>query len=387
VRIWKGRSKQPGRAPRRPPARRRPVDWRRYSRHVGRSRRRLPRFEHPLPVSLAASAVFALAGLTLLQLVGVGIGAGVRDLGSAVASAIPKTSEEPLVLGETPVTISAAPILDGVPEFTKANEIRISGKVPGFAVTPQRKVAIAVDGALITTLAIGADGSFGGVQLTLRDGASTVVATLIEGATDIASNAYTVIVKRTPPPLEVTRPQPGDKVAGPDVVVEGKTEPGAEVTVNDRALRPNPDGTFTERLTPLPGELALTVIARDKAGNETKRELKVTVEDGAGTPAVGTALLVALDRTSVRPGETVVARILATRDGQPLGDLVITLQVGVFTVGTYKTDATGVAIVGFAAPNHEAEEVAVVALGGGTAGRATLTVANPKPSPTPTPRP
>lgn len=83
-----------------------------------------------------------------------------------------------------------------------------------------------------------------------------------------------------------------------------------------------------------------------------------------------------LDRAKVRPGETVVAKIVATASGLPKSDVGVTLQVGVFTVGTYKTDASGVAVVGFAAPDHEIDDVAVVVLGGGTSARATLTVSN-----------
>ena len=76
----------------------------------------------------------------------------------------------------------------------------------------------------------------------------------------------------------------------------------------------------------------------------------------------------------MRPGETVVAKIIAAENGIAKADVAVTLQVGVFTVGTYKTDASGVAIVGFAAPDHEIDDVAVVVLGGGTSARATLTV-------------
>ena len=56
-------------------------------------------------------------------------------------------------------------------------------------------------------------------------------------------------------------------------------------------------------------------------------------------------------------------------------DLAVTLQVGVVTIGTYRTDSTGTVRRGFAAPNHEVEAAAVVVLAGGTSARATLTVA------------
>ncbi|MBI2773427.1 MAG: hypothetical protein HYX56_02905 [Chloroflexi bacterium] len=360
------------------PPKRAPVDWRRYTAQVRRAEKELPRFEHPLPLSLAISVVFTFAGLALLQLVGIGLGAGLNDLSGSIAGSFPRAREEQLTLGETQINVSAAPLLDGLAEFTKANEIRISGKVPSYAIKPDNAVELALNGLRLTTYTLGADGAFGGANITLPDGTSTIVATLVEGTTQIASTSRTVTVDRTPPVVTITRPKTGDTVEGPDVIVEGKTEAGAEVTVNDRALRPNPDGTFTERLVPPVGALKVTIVAKDKAGNEAKTELLVTVKQSTQTTTAGTVLTVGLDRAKVRPGETVVARIIATQDGKALADLPVTLQVGVITIGTYKTDQSGVANVGFAAPNHEAEDVAIVVLGGGVAGRATLTTAIPK---------
>lgn len=374
---------------RRPPMERRvPVDWRRYSRYVRGAQAKLPRREHPVAITLAASLAFAIAGSLLAQAIGVGIGAGVDDLGRSLVSTLPQTKEAELVLGETQVTVSAAPVLDALPEFTKTNEVRLSGKVPDFAVRPERTLAVALNGQLVSTLTLGPDGRFGPAALTLPDGTSTIQVTLVEGTSDIASTSHAVVVDRTAPQLSIIRPKVADSVEGPDLIVEGKTEAAADVTVNDRALRPNPDGTFTERLVVSPGPLTITVIAKDKAGNETKTQVAITVKQGSQSSTAGTALGVKLDRTTVKPSESVVAEVTATENGAPKADLAVTLSVGVITIGTYKTDASGVARIGFAAPNHEVEDVAVVVLGGGTSARATLTVAKqPAPTPQPTRRP
>lgn len=369
-----------------PPRRRRPVDWRRYSKQARRARRKLPRYEHPLLVSLAISIVFTFAGIALLQLMGVGVAAGLRDLTAAIAGALPQAQEEPLVIGETQVNVSAAPILEGLPEFSKTNEVSLAGRVPDFAVRPERAISLAVNGQFTSTFAIGPDGKFGGSLVTLADGSNTLVVTLLDGQTEIDSSSYTVVVDHTPPVLSLTRPKDGDEVVGPDVVIEGRTEPAADVAVNDRALRPNPDGSFTERLVAQPGPLKVTIVAKDKAGNETKAQLTLTVKAPSQSAVPGVSLAVSLDRTRVRQGETVVARILATQDGRPKAGLAVTLQVGVITIGSYSTDANGIATVGFAAPDHDIEDVAVVALGGGASARATFSV-GPPPTPTPTARP
>jgi hypothetical protein len=357
--------------------RRRPVDWRRYSRRASVARRRLPRFEHPVAVSAAFSLLFAVLGMSLLNAVGSGLGAGIQQLGSSIVSTLPQgKGQGEIVLTEQQVTVSAAPVLDPLPEFTRSNVVTIAGKVPGFAVRAGRQVEIALNGTVTGAFPIGADGRFNGNALTLPDGTSTILARLVEGTTEIAVSSATVVVDRTAPPITITRPKANETIEGTEVVIEGRTEPDAEVTVSGRALRPNPDGTFTDRITAPIGPLTLQLAAKDRAGNETKAQVSITVKQSSSAPVAGVTMAISLDRTKVRPSETVVAKVVATENGKPKADLTVTLQVGVFTLGTYKTDATGVATIGFAAPNHEADDVAIVALGGGTAARATLTVSN-----------
>jgi hypothetical protein len=83
---------------------------------------------------------------------------------------------------------------------------------------------------------------------------------------------------------------------------------------------------------------------------------------------------VTLDRTKVKPGEMVVAQIRVTENGVPKIGTLVTLSVGVFTVGSFATDGSGNARFGFAAPPNEGE-AAVFVFAAGTSGRATLTVA------------
>lgn len=355
--------------------RRAPVDWRRYSRRVRVAQRKLPRYEHPVLVSAAFSLLFAVLGMSLLSLIGTGLGAGLQQLGTEVVGTLPQAKGEgQIVLTEQQVTISAAPVLDPLPEFTKANTVAFGGKVPAFAVEAGRQIEVAVNGTVTATFPVNSDGRFGGAALTLPDGTSTIIARLIDGVTEIATTSATVVVDRTAPPITITRPRAGEGVEGPDVVIEGKTEPDAEVTISGRALRPNADGTFTDRISAPIGPLTLQIGAKDRAGNETKTTISFLVKQSSAAPVSGVTMGITLDRPTVRPGQTVVAKVIATEAGKPKADLTVTLQVGVFTVGTYKTDATGVATIGFAAPDHEADDVAIVALGGGTAARATLTV-------------
>ncbi len=352
---------------------RKPVDWRRYTVHVRKAEKKLARRQHPFVATIVGSIVLGILGSFFAQAVGVSLLAGLEDLGGSLVGALPQNEDSELVIGEAPVTVSTAPILDTLPEFVKVNELIFEGRVPAFALKPDSVISLSLNGKLLTNLTIAPDGRFGGVPLRLSDGPNIIEATLFEGGTEIAATSHTVVVDREAPKVTIVRPTRGQAIEGDEVIIEGRTEAAADVTINDRALRPNPDGSFTERVLAAPGPFKLVIVARDKAGNETKTEITVNVTE-AQPGAEGLTLALSLDRVLVKPGETVVAEIHAIQDGQLRPDVPVTLQVGVITIGTYRTDASGVARVSFAAPNHEAEDVAVIVLGGGTSGRATFSV-------------
>jgi hypothetical protein len=134
---------------------------------------------------------------------------------------------------------------------------------------------------------------------------------------------------------------------------------------------PGQDGSFSESFTPAVGPVAITVVARDRAGNETTKKSSVTLR----APTTGTGVVtVTLDRSRVRPGEIVVANIRVTENGVGKANARATLAVGLITIGSFNTDAFGNARFGFAAPPNEGE-AAVVVFALGTSGRTVLTVA------------
>ena len=352
---------------------RKPVDWRRYTAQVRRAEKKLARRRHHFVATIVGSVILAIAGSLFAQAVGVSLFAGLQDLGGSLVSALPQNEDSELVVGERQVTVSTAPILDRLPEFVKTSEFQFFGRVPAFALKPDSLISLSLNGKVIADLTIAPDGHFSAL-LQLQDGPNVIKAALVEGATETATTSHTVVVDREAPKITILRPTEGQVIEGDEVIVEGSTEAAADVTINDRALRPNPDGTFTERVLAAPGPFKLTIVAKDRAGNETKIEINVAVSE-AKPEAAGLTLWIALDRALVKPGETIIADVHAIQDGQLRPDVPVTLQVGVTTIGTYRTDASGLARISFAAPKQETEEVAVVVLGGGTSARATFAVA------------
>ena len=335
--------------------RRAPVPADRYRRAVRQAQARLPP-RRRLPIVAAALGWAILLG-------GTGTIA-VRAAGglSAVAG--------DLTVADATGPVAAAPIFDAVPEFTAAQFLLVQGRIPAFVLAEGRRLEVTLNSGVSITPPVDGNGHFA-VTLALRDGPNLIVAALLKGRAVIATSAKAVVVDRLPPVLSIAAPKPGDVIDGPNVVVEGKVEPYATVTVNERYVVVSGDGSFSESFTAPFGPLAITVIARDRAGNETKAAATVVVRDNPA--AGGRTLLVALDRTTVKPGGLVTATITLSDPSGPRADTSVSLSVGVVSIGTARTDKLGKARISFAAPPNEGV-AQVVVLGDGASASAVLTV-------------
>jgi len=87
------------------------------------------------------------------------------------------------------------------------------------------------------------------------------------------------VVDDTPPPIEVPALLPPSDVCEP-LVVSGRTEPGATLTL-DGAPVPLDDGAFTMRYS-RPPAAPLHLVARDRAGNESRTEVIAPVRYPGG---------------------------------------------------------------------------------------------------------
>ncbi|HUP45223.1 MAG TPA: hypothetical protein VM779_06890 [Thermoanaerobaculia bacterium] len=81
----------------------------------------------------------------------------------------------------------------------------------------------------------------------------------------------------TPPPLQLNKPI---SIGGPFYMVEGRTEQGATVFINDDEVAVSEDGTFKKLISfNRTGQNAVVVKAIDPAGNQTVKSEAVFVED------------------------------------------------------------------------------------------------------------
>jgi glucodextranase-like protein len=318
--------------------------------------------------------IVAFAGslLVMVPRVAGGVGEGLGELATSLANSIPLLQGSGAI--DLPAgagaTVGAAPVVLGLPTYTRQPQLQLTGRVPAFAVRAGRELEVVLNGAVVARNPLAENGGFG-IPIALKEGLNEISVILVDDGGPVASTTHNVIVDRAPPPLEIGQPQGGAVVDARNVIVEGISEPGATVSVNGRTVVVNSDGAFADALSAAPGTLAITVVSRDRAGNETTQALSVTAREVTTSSAT---LTVALDRTTVRPSQYVLATI-TLRDGSgPKARAQVSLTVGVVPIASATTDATGTAKIGFYAPANEGV-ASVVVLTAGASGRATLTIA------------
>lgn len=170
-----------------------------------------------------------------------------------------------------------APTLDPLPIATNSATLAVTGTG-----TPGAIIILYVNEAEAKKLTVPSDGRFTVSAIKVLEGQNTVSAKLTDEKQNLSdlSNVLTVTVKRSPPSLEVTSPAPNATITGDQnkVDVSGKAEEESTVTVNDRFVVVQSDGSFFYTVPLNEGDNVLKVIASDAAGNQTIVERKVTYQ-------------------------------------------------------------------------------------------------------------
>ena len=353
------------------PRRREPVSRDRYRAIARGAGVRIP--ARPRWIDAALVGALAVVLIITVPRAAAAVGAGFDQVLTSIQSAVPLLQGHGSI--DLPAggssSVGAAPIADSLPAYTREPQLQLTGKVPSFGIQAGRSLQIVLNGAVVTTTALDPSGAFS-ATLALKDGANTIGVALVADRDVVAASSYTVVLDRTPPTLTVAQPAAGSTVDAKNIVVSGTAEAGSTIAVNGRMVVPAPDGTFTDSFSASEGSVAITVVARDRAGNETTQ--KVTVVAQQVTPTAATATLtVTLDKATARAGQGVLATIYVVGTTGPRAGVPLTMSVGVVQIGSAVTDGTGTARISFVAPAIEGD-VSVVVLGAGTSGRASLTI-------------
>lgn len=78
--------------------------------------------------------------------------------------------------------------------------------------------------------------------------------------------------------LQVSSPTDKTTLATSTVTVSGKTNPGADVFINDKQLKADASGSFSTQVALDEGENSIIVVANDASGNYAERDLTVYLE-------------------------------------------------------------------------------------------------------------
>jgi bacillopeptidase F len=167
------------------------------------------------------------------------------------------------------------PQLLPLPEATQKDIVEIAGYGEAGATVQLYIRGISADEAMVDK-----EGNFSFKDIHLREGENEiyVVARNDKGKMSGQSESLVVVVDKIPPSLTVDQPSGGDKFFDKDspVTVSGKTEEeGIDLTVNGRFVMVKSDGSWETKVELSEGDNQIEVVAKDKAGNETKEVVKV----------------------------------------------------------------------------------------------------------------
>lgn len=168
----------------------------------------------------------------------------------------------------------APPVLNIPYEATNTAHIDIRG----YAI-PHTKISIYIDDNLRDSTGSSAEGSFEIKNISLSLGTNNIYGkTMEDDQQSLPSKTIKLIYDNEKPSLEIAEPEDGKTIQGGDkkVTIRGKTEPQAQVFVNDSRVITSADGTFSADLELNDGDNILTIKAIDQASNTTEIVRRVT---------------------------------------------------------------------------------------------------------------
>ncbi|MCJ7805112.1 Ig-like domain-containing protein [Patescibacteria group bacterium] len=198
------------------------------------------------------------------------IGLNVLTKFVGVISDLRKTSTP---IEKTDTTPPPPPRLDTLPDATNNSKIQITGSSE-----PGSTVELFVNGAKNESLA-GNDGVFS-FDIYLDNGSNNIYATAKDSAGNESGKTptYEVIYSKNPPKIDISSPSDGAKFYGnkqQQITISGKTSPDSSVTINDRIVGLQDDGSFSSSVFLNDGDNTFKIKVQDKAGNTAEKSITV----------------------------------------------------------------------------------------------------------------
>jgi bacillopeptidase F len=166
------------------------------------------------------------------------------------------------------------PIFKTLPEATNNAKINLHG----FAESGS-DVKIYLTGQSVNDVIADNDGNFSMDNLELTLGKNEITAMAVDNAGNKSRESEKLVVwyDNQPPELEVNQPADKSIITSENSKVEivGKTEPEANLSINEHFVVLDSDGNFKYTFPLSQGENLINIVASDKAGNQTTKELNL----------------------------------------------------------------------------------------------------------------
>ena len=165
------------------------------------------------------------------------------------------------------------PTLDSISTATNSAKINVSG----YSIS-DAAIIVVVNGEESTKIPTDKDGKFNSNEISLKEGENKINAFVVRKDQESSPSAtFIVIYKKSNPKIEISSPENGARIRqdNRDITISGTTDPGNRMTINDRLVIVQNDGSFNFKVTLTDGDNTIQLQAIDEAGNITGQELKV----------------------------------------------------------------------------------------------------------------
>jgi len=166
------------------------------------------------------------------------------------------------------------PTLSVLPQYTNKQSLVVKGTAPANSTV---KIFF---GSSSDQTSADSSGNFA-INVSLTKGANNIYAVTIDnqGNTSANSNSYTINYTNQLPNLTVSIPTNNQTFYGPTQqtpTIQGTTDIGNTVTINDHVAILDNNGKFAYTYSLQNGDNQLKIISTDQAGNKKEIDLKVT---------------------------------------------------------------------------------------------------------------
>src|SRR3990167_2616665 len=157
------------------------------------------------------------------------------------------------------------PTLDSISTATNSAKINVSG----YSIS-DAAIIVVVNGEESTKIPTDKDGKFNSNEISLKEGENKINAFVVRKDQESSPSAtFIVIYKKSNPKIEISSPENGARIRqdNRDITISGTTDPGNRMTINDRLVIVQNDGSFNFKVTLSDGDNIIKLQAADDAGN------------------------------------------------------------------------------------------------------------------------